>query len=116
MFATRGINIDVIDEVKVFYIIFDMKDLREPNVILNIKSIKDDSRIEISLCWEDLKSVWLYRQQASFDTPNVTLWKNKKETSSFIRHDLYFILIMKLPNFQQKGAFVGTNVASRRYH
>ena len=41
-----GTNIDVINEVKSFFV--DMKDLEEAYMILNIKLIKDESGITLS--------------------------------------------------------------------
>jgi hypothetical protein len=58
-----GTNLDVINEVKIFLCqSFDMKNLGETNVILNIKLIKGDNEITlntISLCGKYVELFWL---------------------------------------------------------
>jgi hypothetical protein len=59
-----GTNIEVINDVKSFLSkSFDMKDLEETDVILNIKLIKDENGIifTIPLCGEGFEPVWLHR-------------------------------------------------------
>ena len=60
-----GMNIDAINEVKSFLLkSFDMKDLGEVYVILNIKLIKGENGITRSLImWRSLfRSLWLRNQ------------------------------------------------------
>ncbi|WVZ98911.1 LOW QUALITY PROTEIN: hypothetical protein U9M48_044281 [Paspalum notatum var. saurae] len=79
-----GIDIDVINEVKSFFSTkFDMKDLREADVILNIKLIKDESGITLSQthCVEKVLSRFGYIDSKPSPTPydpSVTLKKNKR--------------------------------------
>ena len=67
-----GTNIDVINEVKSFLSkSFDMKDLGEADVILNIKLIKVENGITLSQSHyveKGLESLRLYRQQAFSNT------------------------------------------------
>jgi hypothetical protein len=57
-----GTSFNVINEVKEFLSQnFEMKDLGEANVILNIKLVKESNGgvIPVSLCGESVKSLWL---------------------------------------------------------
>jgi hypothetical protein len=79
-----GTNIDIINEVKSFLSkSFDMKDLGEADVILNIKLIKEDSGITLSQSHyvEKVLSRFGFMDSKSSPTPydpSVTLRKNKK--------------------------------------
>jgi hypothetical protein len=59
-----GTSIDVINDAKSFLSQnFDMKDLREADVILNIKLIKGENEIifeTISLCGEHSEPLWVF--------------------------------------------------------
>ena len=70
--AGFGINIDVINEVKSFLSkSFDMKDLGEADVILNIKLVKVENGITLSQSHyveKGLELLRLYRQQAFSNT------------------------------------------------
>ena len=79
-----GTSIDVINEVKFFLSEkFDMKDLGEADVILNIKLIKDESGITLSQSHyvEKVLNRFGYTDCESSPTPydpSVTLRKNKR--------------------------------------
>jgi hypothetical protein len=79
-----GTNIDVINEVKSFLSTkFDMKDLGEADVILNIKLVKDESGITLSQTHYVEKVLSRFGYIDSKPTPNpydpsVTLRKNKR--------------------------------------
>src|SRR5438128_9894233 len=79
-----GTNIDVINEVKSFLSkSFDMKDLGETDVILNIKLIKDESGITVlqSHYMEKILSQFSYMDIKPSPTPydpTVMLRKNKR--------------------------------------
>ncbi|WVZ55766.1 hypothetical protein U9M48_006388 [Paspalum notatum var. saurae] len=79
-----GTDIDVINEVKSFLSTkLDMKDLREADVILNIKLIKDESRITLSQTHYVEKVLSRFGYIDSKPSPNpydpsVTLRKNKR--------------------------------------
>jgi hypothetical protein len=79
-----GTNIDIINEVKFFLSkSFDMKVLGEADVILNIKLIKEDSRITLSQSHyvEKVLSRFGFIDSKPSPTPydpSVTLRKNKK--------------------------------------
>jgi hypothetical protein len=83
-----GTNIDIINEVKSFLSkSFDMKDLREADVILNIKLIKEESGITLSQCHyvEKVLSRFGYMDNKPSPTPydpSVTLRKNKNDTKN----------------------------------
>jgi hypothetical protein len=87
-----GTNIDVIKEVKSFLSnSFDMKDLEEANVILNIKLIKDESGITLlqSHYVEKVLSLFGYMESKPSTTPydpSVTLRKNKKIARDQLRY------------------------------
>ncbi|WVZ85426.1 hypothetical protein U9M48_032357 [Paspalum notatum var. saurae] len=73
--------IDVINEVKSFLSTkFDMKDLGEADVILNIKLIKDESGITLSqtYCVEKVLSRFGSKPSPTPYDPSVTLKKNKR--------------------------------------
>ncbi|WVZ50226.1 hypothetical protein U9M48_001500 [Paspalum notatum var. saurae] len=80
----KSFDIDVINEVKFFLSTkFDMKDLREADVILNIKLIKDESGITLSQTHyvEKVLSQFGYIDSKPSPTPydpSVTLKKNKR--------------------------------------
>jgi tRNA(Ser,Leu) C12 N-acetylase TAN1 len=66
-----GTNIDVINDVKSFLSkSFDMKDLGEVDVILNIKLIKDENGITLSQSHyvEKIEQIRLHGQQAISNT------------------------------------------------
>ena len=79
-----GMNIDAINEVKYFLLkSFDMKDLGEAYVILNIKLIKDENGITLSQSHyvEKILSRFGYVNSKLSPTPydpSVILRKNKK--------------------------------------
>lgn len=87
-----GINIDAINEVKSFLSKnFDMKDLGEANVILNIKLIKDESGITLlqSHYVEKVLSRFGFMYNKPSPTPydpSVTLRKNKKIGRDHLRY------------------------------
>jgi len=86
------INIDVINEVKSFLSkSFDMKDLREANVILNIKLIKVENEITLSQshCVEKVLSRFGYIDSKPSPTPydpSVMLRKNRKIAKDQLRY------------------------------
>ena len=87
-----GTNIDAINEVKSFVSkSFDMKDLREVDVILNIKLIKEDSGITLSQSHyvEKVLSRFGFMDSKPSPTPydpSVTLRKNKKIARDQLRY------------------------------
>jgi hypothetical protein len=87
-----GTNIDIIHEVKSFLLkSFDMKDLGEADVILNIKLIKEDSGITLSQSRyvEKVLSRFGFMDSKPSPTPydpSVTLRKNKKIASGQLRY------------------------------
>ena len=87
-----GTNIDVINEVKSFVSkSFDMKDLGEADVILNIKLIKDESEITLlqSHYVEKVLSRFGYMDSKPSPTPydpSVTLRKNKRIAKDQLRY------------------------------
>jgi hypothetical protein len=95
-------NIDTINEVKSFLSkSFDMKDLGEANVILNIKLIKDDSGITL------LQSHYVKKVLSRFGfmdskpsptpyDPSVTLRKNKKIARDQLRYSQIIGSLMSL--------------------
>jgi hypothetical protein len=95
-------NIDTINEVKSFLSkSFDMKDLGEANVILNIKLIKDDSGITL------LQSHYVKKVLSRFGfmdskpspttyDPSVTLRKNKNIARDQLRYSQIIGSLMSL--------------------
>ena len=87
-----GTNIDAINEVKSFLSkSFDMKDLGEANVILNIKLIKNESGITLlqSHYVEKILSRFGFMYSKPPPTPydpRVTLRKNKKIGRDHLRY------------------------------
>ena len=87
-----GTNIDAINEVKSFLSkSFDMKDLGEANVILNIKLIKNESVITLlqSQYVEKVLSRFGFMDSKPSPTPydpSVTLRKNKKISRDQLRY------------------------------
>src|SRR6266508_6309804 len=87
-----GMNIDVIKEVKSFLSkSFDMKDLGEADVILNIKLINDESGITLlqSHYVEKVLSYFGYMDSKPFPTPydpSVMVWKNKGFAKDQLRY------------------------------
>ena len=87
-----GTNIDVINEVKSYLSkSFDMKDLGEANVILNIKLIKNESGITLlqSHYVEKVLSQFGFMDSKPSPTPydpSVTLRKNKKIGRDHLRY------------------------------
>jgi hypothetical protein len=87
-----GTNIDTINEVKTFLSKnFDMKDLREADVILNIKLVKDASGITLlqSHYVEKVLSWFGFMDSKHSPTlydPSVTLRKNKKISRDQLRY------------------------------
>jgi hypothetical protein len=87
-----GINIDAINEVKFFLSkSFDMKDLGETNVILNIKLINNESGITLlqSDNVEKALSQFGFMDNKPSPTPydlSVTLRKNKKIARDQLRY------------------------------
>jgi len=87
-----GMNIDAINEVKSFLSkSFDMKDLGEANVILNIKLIKNESGITLlqSHYVEKVLSRFGFMDSKPSPTPydpSVTLRKNKKISRDQLRY------------------------------
>jgi hypothetical protein len=87
-----GTNIDIINEVKSFLSkSFNMKDLGEADVILNIKLIKEDSEITLSQSHYVVKvlSRFGFMDSKSSPTPydpSVTLRKNKKIARDQLRY------------------------------
>ncbi|WVZ49017.1 LOW QUALITY PROTEIN: hypothetical protein U9M48_000399, partial [Paspalum notatum var. saurae] len=76
-----GTDIDVINEVKSFSTKFDMKDLGEADVILNIKLIKDERGLLFLKPLQKVLSRFGYIDNKPSLTPydpNVTLKKNKR--------------------------------------
>jgi hypothetical protein len=87
-----GTNIDIIHEVKSFLLkSFDMKDLGEADVILNIKLIKEDGGITLSQSRyvEKVLSRFGFMDSKPSPTPydpSVTLRKNKKIARDQLRY------------------------------
>jgi hypothetical protein len=87
-----GTNMDIINEVKSFLSkSFDMKDLGEADVILNIKLIKEESGITLSQSHyvEKVLSRFGYMDSKPSPTPydpSVTLRKNKNDTRDQLRY------------------------------
>jgi hypothetical protein len=87
-----GTNIDAINEVKSFLSkSFDMKDLGEADVILNIKLVKDKSGITLlqSHCVEKVLSQFGFIDSKPSPTPydpSVILRKNKKISRDQLRY------------------------------
>jgi hypothetical protein len=87
-----GTNMKVIHEVKSFLLnSFDMKDLGEANVILNIKLIKNESKITLlrSHYVEKILSWFGFINGKSSPTPydpSVILHKNKKEPTYQLKY------------------------------
>ena len=87
-----GTNIDAINEVKSFLSKnFDMKDLGEADVILNIKLIKDENGITLSQSHyvEKILSRFGYVDSKPSPTPfdsSVILLKNKKIAKDQLRY------------------------------
>jgi hypothetical protein len=85
-------NIDAINEVKTFLSKnFDMKDLGEANVVLNIKLVKDESVITLlqSHYVEKVLSRFGFidsKSSPTFYDPSVTLRKNKKISRDQLRY------------------------------
>jgi hypothetical protein len=83
---------DIINEVKSFLSkSFDMKDLAETNVILNIKLIKEESGIALSQSHyvEKVLSRFGYMDSKPSPTPydpSVTLRKNMKDTRDQLKY------------------------------
>jgi hypothetical protein len=79
-----GINIEMINHVKSFLSkSFDMKDLREADVILNIMLIKDENGITLSQSYYTEKVLNRFGYMGSIPSPtpydpSVILRKNKK--------------------------------------
>src|SRR6266498_582322 len=97
-----GTNIDVINEVKSFLSkSFDMKDLGEADVILNIKLIKDKSGITLlqSYYVEKVLSRFGYMDSKPSPTPydpSVMVWKNKGIFKDQLRYSQIIGSIMYL--------------------
>jgi hypothetical protein len=97
-----GTNIDAINEVKSFLSkSFDMKDLGETNVILNIKLIKDESGITLlqSHYVEKVLSRFGFVDSKPSPTPydpSVTLRKNKKIARDQLRYSQIIGLLVYL--------------------
>src|SRR5437762_13904561 len=95
MWMTRlifGTSINVINEVKSFLSkCFDMKDLGEADVILNIKLNKDESGITLSqshyveMIWSHFGFMDSKPSPTPYD-PSVILRKNKKEPRDQLRY------------------------------
>jgi hypothetical protein len=87
-----GTNIDIINEVMSFLSkIFDMKDLREAGVILNIKLIKEDNGITLSQSHyvKKILSQFGFMDSKPSPTPydpSVTMRKNKKIARDQLRY------------------------------
>jgi hypothetical protein len=87
-----GTNMDIINEVKSFLSkSFDMKDLGEADVLLNIKLIKEESGITLSQSHyvEKVLSRFGYIDSKPSPTPynpSVTLQKNKNDTRDQLRY------------------------------
>jgi hypothetical protein len=87
-----GTNIDIINEVKPFLSkSFDMKDLGEAGVILNIKLIKEDSGITLSQSHyvKKVLSQFGFMDSKPSPTPydpSVTMRKNKKIARDQLRY------------------------------
>jgi hypothetical protein len=87
-----GTNIDIINEVKSFLSkSFDLKDLGEAYVILNIKLIKEDTRITLSQSHYVEKALSRFGFMDSKPSPtpydhSVTLRKNKKIARDQLRY------------------------------
>ncbi|KAK1696564.1 hypothetical protein QYE76_013261 [Lolium multiflorum] len=87
-----GTNMEVINEVKSFLSnSFDMKDLREADVILKIKLIKNESGITLMQSYyvENILSRFGYSDSKSSPTPydpNVTLRKNRGIANGQLRY------------------------------
>ena len=87
-----GTNIDVINEVKSFLSkSFDMKDLGEADVILNIKLVKDESGITLTQSHyvEKVLNRFGFIESKPSPTPydpSVTLRKNKQEPRDQLRY------------------------------
>src|SRR6266498_6160272 len=92
-----GTNIYVINEVKSFLSkSFDIKDLGEVDVILNIKLIKDESGITV-LQYHYVEKVFShfgYMDSKPYPTPydpSVMLWNNKGIAKDQLRYSHYWV-------------------------
>jgi hypothetical protein len=125
-----GTNIDVINEVKSFLSgKFDMKDLGEANVILNINLIKDESGITLSKSHyvEKVLSRFGYMDSNPSPTPydpSVTLRKNKKIGLDHLRYSqiigsLMYLASAMMPNISfamSKSSRFMSNSGSDHWH
>jgi hypothetical protein len=78
-----GTSLDVINEIKTSYQSFDMKDLSEVDVILNIKLIKGENEIALTQSHyvENVLSHFGYKDSKPSPTPydpSLVLLKNKR--------------------------------------
>jgi hypothetical protein len=114
-----GINIDAINEVKCFLSkSFDIKDLGETDVILNIKLVKDESGItllqshyvEKVLSWFGFMDS---KPSPTFYDPSVTLRKNNKISKDQLRYSQIIGSLMYLASATRPGISFARSKLSR---
>jgi hypothetical protein len=114
-----GTNIDIINEVKSFLSkSFDMKDLGEVDVILNIKLIEEDSEITLlqSHYVEKVLSRFGFNDRKPSLTPydpSVTLRKNKKIARDQLRYSQIIGSLMYLARATRLDISFAVNKLSR---
>jgi hypothetical protein len=114
-----GTNMDIINEVKSFLSkSFDMKDLGEIDVILNIKLIKEESEITLSQSHyvEKVLSHFGYMDNKPSPIPydpSVTLRKNKNDTRDQLRYSQIVGSLMYLASATRPDIFFVVNKLSR---
>ena len=114
-----GTNINVINEVESFLSkSFDMKNLGEGDVILNIKLIKNESRINLSQSHyvEKVLSRFGYIDSKpspiTYD-PSVTLRKNKRIAKDQLRYSQIIGSLMYLASTMRPDIFFAVSKLSR---
>jgi hypothetical protein len=114
-----GTNIDAINEVKSFLSkSFNMKDLGEADMILNIKLVKDKSGITLlqSHKVEKVLSRFDFMDSKPSPTPNdpsVTLKKNKKISKDQLRYSQIISSLMYLASATRLDICFAVNKLSR---
>jgi hypothetical protein len=114
-----GTNIDIINEVKSFLSkSFNMKDLGEADVILNIKLIKEESGITLSQSHyvEKVLSRFGYMDSKPSPTPydpSVTLRKNMKDTRDQLKYSQIVGSLMYLASTTRPDIFFAVSKLSR---
>ena len=114
-----GMNIDAINEIKSFLSkSFDMKDLGEADVILNIKLIKGENGITLSQSHyvEKILSRFGYADSKPSPTPydpGVILRKNKKIAKDQLRYSQIIGLLMYLASAMRPDISFAVSKMSR---